>query len=297
MEKGNHLDWVFRAQEIDGGDQRYRDQWGDEWRWTSMLPLAWSNIDIENLTIRPRAGQFKYDEPYTHAIAQWSMALHLLGLGMGWNNIGAGLRNWARYEFREGYHPILDFLKRTFGDEIRALEVYFGVSPRVQILEALDAIRLGIPESFDGWTFDESLMFEYEIEVMDWVRSADPSEPTLASLLLSGGDALHLEDHCAASFRDPLRDLMGAERRIRNGNFVQIWTHLYGGWAHRLAATSHEFKDADFLGEGHITVQVEIEKIGVIGNFIWSKESSRWFRYSEGYGVPSLQYEAHLWGK
>jgi len=90
---------------------------------------------------------------------------------------------------------------------------------------------------------------------------------------------------------------MGMERRIRHGDFVSIWTSFYGGWAHRLAATSHDYKDADFLGEGHVTVQVEVQKIGVIGNFIWSRESSRWFRYSEGYGVPSLQYQAHLWGK
>lgn len=297
MNENKYLDWVLRTKGIDGGDQRYREQWGDEWLWTSMLPLAWSSIDLENFTIRPRAGQFLHDEPYSHAIAQWSMAIHLLGLGMGWNNIGAGLRNWSRYDFREGYHPILDFLKRCFGGEIKALEVYFGVSPRVQISEALDAIRLGVPESVDGWVFDESLMFDYELESMDWVRSADPKEPTLASLLLGGGDALHLDDHCSASFRDPLHDMMGMERRDKHGDFVRIWTPFYGGWAHRLAATSKDFKDADFLGEGHVTVQVEIDKIGVIGKFIWSRESSRWFRYSEGYGVPSLQYEAHLWGK
>lgn len=297
MYEDKNLDWVLRTQEIDGGDQRYREQWGDEWLWTSMLPLAWSSIDLSNFTLRPRKGQFLGGDSHSHAIAAWSMAIHLLGLGMGWNNIGAGLRNWARYDFREGYHPILDFLKRSFGDEIKALEVYFGVSPRVQLSETLDAIRLGVPESFDGWVFDESLMYDYQDASIDWIMSRDQREPSLGSLLLGGGDALHLEDHCVASFRDPLRDMMGMERRIRHGDFVQIWTSFYGGWAHRLAATSRDLKDADFLGEGHVTVQVEIDKIGVIGNFIWSQESSRWFRYSEGYGVPSLQYESHLWGK
>lgn len=297
MQDDQNLDWVFRTNSLNSDQAGYGVHWGDEWLWTSMVPLGWSSVDLSNFTVRPRKGQFLSRDGDFHAIAQWSMAIHLLGLGMGWNNIGAGLRNWARYDFREGYHPILDFLKRSFGDDIKALEIFFGVAPRVKISEALDAIRLGVAESTDGWVFDESLMHDYGNAEMDWVRSIDPDAPNLGYLLLNGGDALHLDEHCAASFRDPLRDMLGMERRVRHGDFVQIWTSFYGGWAHRLAATSRELKDADFMGEGHVTVQVEIDRIGVIGNFIWSRESSRWFRYSESYGVPSLQYQAHLWGK
>lgn len=297
MDNNLELDWNVRLSNKELNEGKYLERWGDEYLWTSMLPLAWSSIDISGISIRPRKRALLGGDSYESAIAHWSMAIHLLSLGMGWTDIGQGLRKWKEHGFREGHHPILDFLFKNFGDQIEALEVYFGIAYRHEIADALEAIRAG---EFQGSRFVESAgeySSEYEFQLKEFAAADRYGDMGFAKLLLdSGSDPLHLDSHCAGSFRDPLRDMMGMESRFLQGNILKIWTPFYGGWAHRLAATTREYRTDEFLEDDYTLVEIEIEHIGHLGTFAWGGVTNRWFRYSQHYGHEMEQFKAHCWG-
>ena len=68
----------------------YQDFWGDQYRWTSLLPLAWKMIDYPWFEFPKTINESPSDNEVSHdaAAATWNAALHLLGLGMGWSDIG-----------------------------------------------------------------------------------------------------------------------------------------------------------------------------------------------------------------
>lgn len=297
MENNLELDWNVRLFERRLPENRYRDYWGDEHLWTSMLPLAWTTLDIEGISIRPRKRALLGGDSYESAIAQWSMAIHLLGLGMGWTDVGKGLREWRNNDLREGYHPILDYLLKNFHDQIEALEVYFGMHERNEILDALAAIRAGESEGTRSENSFGEFSSEYEFQLKEFLEEDRYGERGFARLLLDGGsDPLHLDSHCAASFRDPLREMMGMERRRLQGSILKISTPFYGGWAHRLAATTKQYRTDEFLEADGTLIEITIDRVGFIGTFAWGGVTNRWFRYSENYGDDLRQFEAHCWG-
>ena len=296
MDNNLELDWNVRLSNVERDEEKYRQRWGDEYLWTSMLPLAWSSIDITGISIRPRKRAILGGASHESAIAQWSMAIHLLGLGMGWTDIGQGLRKWKDHGLREGYHPILDFLLHNFADQIEALEVYFGIADRTEIAGALAAIRAGDFQEHDVEPRREQFTSEYEFQLEEFQAEDRYGANGFAHLLLAGGtDPLHLDSHCAESFRDTSIDMMGMESRSLQGDVLKIWTPFYGGWAHRLAATTRDYKTSEFLEADCTFVEVEIDHVGHLGTFAWGGVTNRWFRYSKHYRGFE-QFEAHCWG-
>ena len=295
---GNNLEvnWSVRLSNLDSHSQEYRMAWNDDYLWNSMLPLAWPCIDSVGISIRPRYQRFGSAVPHENAVAQWSMAIHLLGLGLGWTDIGKGLRTWAAHSFGEGFHPILDFLARNFGPEMQALEIYFGVNPRYQLLEVLESFK-----SIDskGATGSHSYVFadEYAYRAEQYLQRSDPTSKSIGQHLLNGGDALHLESHCSNSFLGNQNggSFMGLDDRKEHGQFVSIWTPWYGGWAYRLAMTSQNWKTDDLLGPESKFVNIDVEGIGSLGTYIWHPTTKRWFRYTKHYR-GFQQTEAHEWG-
>jgi hypothetical protein len=297
MDKDLELNLNIRLSNSETNQVHYRNAWNDDYLWNSMLPLAWSCIDISGISIRPNKQRSLGGDSHASAIAQWAMAIHLLGLGMGWTNIGKGLRTWASRSYGEGFHPILDFLAKNFGSEIEALEIYFGVSPRHQIREVLELFSAPGGKDAHSTSIENVDSSKYEFRARKFLEGSDSRTRSLGQHLLNGGDALHLDGHCAKSFRGNENggSFMGLDHRVESEQLLKIWTPWYGGWAHRLAVTSDYLKTDTLLGPGSKFVSIEIQDIGSLGTFIWNPKTGRWFRYTEHYRGFE-QVETHEWG-
>lgn len=285
------LNWQLRTQ-TDLSLEKYNNFWGDEFGWTALLPIAWASYSAPGFSIKPVFEASEDMEETYSAASYWSAAVHLLGLGMGWTDIGGGLRQWRDKDYQDGNHPILDFIKRSYGEDIRALEVWFGVHQRHRLQETLYELARKPMEMMEE-PADFSLYMQWEIDYVDVARE----RRTLPSRLLDGGDALHLEDHLVNSIRG--EDGRGAEPWInkRNGdNANNVTFYRYGGWAFELAHMSELRPRNNDVHVMDQAVKVEIENIGYLGDFVLHPSSNRWFVFSHTYGVPSLQWEAHYWG-
>jgi hypothetical protein len=181
----------------------HRFFWGDEFNWTSLLSVAWKNIENPGLAIRPIVSKKKSSNssPQIYSSASyWSTAIHLLGLGMGWTNIGEGLRIWREADFRKDHHPILDFIWRSYGEDIYSLELYFATQQRWQIFNSLSEMgnRVSSETSQPGPNWRS---LDYDWQNVGYLESLKSKSRNLAEQLLEGGiDPLHLERHIVESF-------------------------------------------------------------------------------------------------
>lgn len=295
MESQNYLDWVVRLSMPERVSNRQIPVYYDEGPWVKLLGFSWANVDTQGISIRPRKGQLLGQEPFEHAVAQWTMAIHLLGLGLGWNDIGLGLRKWREARYELGQHPILDFLWSNFQDDIEALEIYFGFFPRTGIANALEQIKRGEYDPATEVQLDMSMQEEYELRRQQWLRRNEKTSSSLATLLLKENDGLHLDDHCAQSFLETGWDLMGSQAKFDYKGLVVISTPYYQGWAHRLAMFNKGLQTvvSDY---GQLAIEVHLIGIGSLGKFIWNAETERWWRSS----VDSLNIRGelvvHRWG-
>lgn len=297
MNDDSKFDWVVRIAQPETYGSGPTLRFDDEGPWVQLLGFGWANIDTQGISIRPRKGQVFGREPYNHATAQWTMAIHLLGLGLGWNDIGLGLRRWREERYQLGYHAILDFLWANFGEDIEALEIYFGFMPRNLILESLERIRQSKnrPEFEFEPKPSTSLEEEYELRRQNWLRKSEHSNFSISRLMLNGNDPLHLEDHCAASFVEDGWDLMGSQISRNYSGAVTVSTPYYKGWAHRLAMFNDQHKE---LNEEHGEVLVEVHLIGIgsLGKYVWNETSQRWWRTNRDALSINRELDAHLWG-
>jgi hypothetical protein len=275
--------------------KEYTEFWGDEYGWTSLLPVVWAGFEKPGFVVQPEFANVEGPEKTYLAASYWSAAIHLLGLGLGWTNIGEGLRFWREEtEYQEGRHPILDFLKRNYASDLRALETWFGVEPRTLIYDALRQMSdMELPDlepSENASTYNQ-----WEIEYVE----NDPRNPSsiASQLLLDGLDALHLEPHIAGSFTgkdfSPRKPFLQSKA---NQLDYTVTFSSYAGWGLQLAQQEEleQFTEDGFRIDSEITLQ--IEKFGSLGRFLHHNESGRWFLFSDLYGAPSLQWDAHRWG-
>ena len=171
----------------------YMDFWGDQYEWTSMLPLSWKLLST-NHRLRPPKSQAQ------EVLSWWNSALHLLGFGIGWTNLALGLQQWREMGYPTA-NPVLRFIWETYGRSIEALEVFLVTRPdyNYQFIQSLR--RYG----FDGFDPDEANRAQdYEnprlledrafLENARRVHNFGPRW-SLAADLLSGGDGLHLSGH------------------------------------------------------------------------------------------------------
>jgi hypothetical protein len=296
MDDTSKLDWVVRIG--DPGDFRntHRVQFADEGPWVELLGFGWANIDTQDISIRPRKGQLFGREPHEHAIAQWTMAIHLLGLGLGWNDIGLGLRKWREARYELGQHAILDFMWSNFGQDIEALEIYFGFFPRSGIANALEQIKLAEYDPDTDVQLDMSLQEEYELRRQSWLRNNEKSSVSLGTLLLKENDGLHLDDHCANSFLETGWDLMGSQMQRDYEGLTVVSTPYYQGWAHRLAMFNQTRQTATSTYGPHV-IEVHLVGIGSLGKFVWNAETQRWWRSSVDSLSAYHELKAHHWGQ
>jgi len=287
------LAWKLKT----GTDQslnRYRDYWGDEYGWTALVPIAWKSFELPGFSIQPTLSKASGEKSTYKAASYWTMPIHLLGLGMGWTDIGHGLRVWREGRYQLDHHPILDFLWRSYGEDIRALEVYFGATERWDIYSTLRAMK-SEDKGEEPFRNERPPYLQWANE---YERLASSREPSLTAKLFSGGtDPLHIEHHVVESFQPQSSNPGRATvRELGDGIRFKVTYDTYAGWAHRL---SHQAEFRQFSEDGFredLEIQVELERFGYLGRFMHHNESGRYFYYSDSQGATSLQWDAHRWG-
>jgi hypothetical protein len=273
---------------------RYRDYWGDEYGWTALVPIAWKSFELPGFSIHPNLTKPTGKKNAYKAASYWTMPIHLLGLGMGWSDIGHGLRVWREARYALDHHPILDFLWRSYGEDIRALEVYFGAISRWDIYSALRS--MSSVDNLRDLSYTEDPEYrEWAREYEQFISSGNPS-PT-AMLFWGGTDPLHIEQHVVDSFKPQSSNTGRATvRDLGDGIRFKVTYDTYGGWAYNLA---HQQEFRQFSEDGFredLEIQVELRDFGYLGRFMHHNESGRYFYYSDSHGAPSLQWDSHRWG-
>lgn len=290
MEESLNFSIEFESSEDTLGG--YRSFWGDEFNWVALVPYGWANLESNGYRLKVPASSSQ--SPYKEA-AYWTMPIHLLGLGLGWTNIGEGLRNWRRRGYPDGYHPILDFLQRNYGESIFALEIYFTEHERRDIYTALADLSDSPEELSPEVESDELLSPDLR---SGFYQSLGAKNSNAAKALIEGGlDPLHLESHVVGSIMEaPESGVDYTVLNLETDKQASLIFARYVGWGYYLSRLA-EFQFAKVATDNpDFKVRISVVGIGQLGVFGYNTESGRWFMNSEEYGVPSLQWDAHLWG-
>lgn len=277
----------------------YRDLWGDEFRWTWMLPYAWTTW--RNPKLGPRIDLKRLDPQDAHhtSIGTWAMTIHLLALGLGWTSIRNGLATWRSHHYRANMHPILDYIKSLIGIEgLEALEIYFGVQDRM-----LDHTLVELAKAFGDMTNaePETQNFDsYERKLNKLLRSLPDNSPNLVSALLAGGsDPLHLDHHISSSIRPRQGDEKPAKvtiTRKASPTTYAVSIDRYAGWAFSLAAEAGiQEEDPIAAGRADAEVELTIAPIGFVGTFRRHWTTGRYFAFDSRY-EGNGQVQVHEWG-
>jgi hypothetical protein len=279
--------------------QEYREFWGDEFRWTSLLPFAWSMIDYPGFEIHPENFVPKDPEaadrskpPLDGSVALWSAVIHLLGLGMGWTYLSEGLELWKKERYQTGFHPILDLVKRLCGEHLDALLLHLQLNSE-QYLHTLSS--LSVPRRQADPRRLMPVVGEEEA-----ASAAAQFAPLGRELLVGGYDPLHLSLHFDHSVN-------GHGDIMQRNSLIQLGSHhyvllldRYAQWGHALANCDAQRLDTDGE-EAEVLVEVRIKNLGSLGQFAGPGMAlgggSRWFRVDEQYsGGLMPQYESYAWG-
>ena len=262
---------------------QWREFFGDEYNWTSMVPILWQSVDSPTARILPPKPEPL--ELIFKTCAWWNGALHLLVFGMGWVNVAKGLREW-----REGGYSrenaILRLVFDTYGSSIEALELwlqkgYLDVHLRITG-EQREAARPSADE------------LEAQKMRLNGLISSGPRHQ-LSGDLINGNDALHLSMHFPGSIGDPhdsptridedLRDDLSPHRQLR--------VRLYKGW-HRAVSEYLREQELAATPDG-VLAAVLVSRLGYLGTYALSPSTGRAFRRSPQTEF-SRDHDYHLMG-
>jgi hypothetical protein len=275
----------------------YMDFWGDQYEWTSLLPIAWKMCST-NGRLKPPVNNPEL------AHAWWSVPFHLLGLGMGWTNLALGLQQWRESGYRTD-HQLLKFLFESYGTSLEALEVWL-VKNQDTVDEFTESLK------FHGFTQvepDENLRAEQydqaKINTLgDYLETAKRHHSfgprwKMAEYLFGGGwDPLHLSVHFlgSAEFSETVvhevRELDEIEVLFNTEDRIGIKAPAYKGFPYRLI---EGFGNHMEKHEQSPIISLYIESLGHIGDFRHSMTTGRFYLASNGLDVEA-QHEFHLMG-
>lgn len=249
-------------------DIRWSEFYGDEYNWTSMVPLLWQTLEAPASRILPPKLP---ERDLTHGLcAWWNAPLHLLAFGMGWVNIAKGLREWRE----DGYsreNAVLRLLFDTYGSSIEALEfwLYKGYLDR--------------SSGLTGGNMHEATRSLEELESQQTRLTAminTGPRHKLTEGLINGNDNFHLSGHFPGSVGDPqdpatkidadLRDELDPHRQIR--------VRLYKGWHRSVSEYLREQEPAQ-TPDG-VRAAVLMSRVGYLGTYALSTTTGKAFRRS-----------------
>jgi hypothetical protein len=278
----NDMGWTIRyASNHD--DTHFGDDWreffGDEYNWTSLVPLAWAAVGGPNARINPP--KLGGEQEIFKLTSWWNMPLHLLAFGLGWTNLGQGLKRWRE----DGYpveNDILRLVFNTYGPSIEALELWLNASGYAGSIYSLLnelAHRRWQDMNFVRGEGDPS----EQRERLQQQLNAGPRH-RLMQRLVEGHDSdpLHLSGHFTASVGyEPVRPPKEHQvLRGQNSDFEILQLDQYQGWMSVLAT---RFDTAGWL-EGAIhykRVRVDIAGLGTLGTYVYCGPTGRTFRLNE----------------
>lgn len=296
MEDPKTVAWILRSPFTEAEAGHFREYWGDEDNWSGLLSYAWRNVNdpYQSLSL-PTVVLRGESKMFPHSCQIWTAAVHLLLCGLGWNDLCAGLRKWREEGYRLGAHPILDFLWRTFEEQVEALEIYFGLEPRYQIFEALPASQV-------RGEVDLSVLEErgraYEETLGRWVHP-NARNRLGHELLMGGTDPLHLQYHVAASIGPADLPAHYEPRITRIGDTIcYMLRHCqYAGWLHLLYDVT-PLQSLDDRGNGeHTEVLVYIQRLGLLGTWQFDDVSGRWWMAADPQDYEGdFDLYPHRWG-
>lgn len=273
----------------------YMDFWGDQYEWTSLLPISWKLINTNNRVLPPQ-------EQTQEVLAWWNTALHLLGYGLGWTNIALGLQQWRQMGYPTP-NPILRFIWDTYGPSIEALEVFMVTryDYTYPIITQLQSYGL------DGFEPDEANRAEdYEnTDILDDRKFIEHVKRTqdfderwrLAPELLSkpgGYDGLHLTTHFEQyeGFIEPENNRGEIKTLFIADGRVGIELSVYRRFPARLKEVFRQH-EKQLSKDGAISLYVR--SLGHIGDFYRNSQTGRFFIAGEGTNI-GLQSDFHLLG-
>jgi hypothetical protein len=278
--------------------------WGEQYEFTSMLPVAWKLVGTTDTRIRPSSRGNQRDPSW------WFTPLHLLGLGLGWTDIGKGLYEWQRQGYPKGAHPILDLVYNTWGESISVLAIWLNGSMWTRELETpLSDLR---DQPFDAFRLtpiseqDRDELYELEIQRVQRLGVSERRVALAKGLLFGGSDPFHLSAHFPGSVwpnEDPNHLAFLTDDYSEEGNDAFainpeefLWeAHFgrYAGFHVQLNVLSAGMMTGEVFS-GKERVRVHIKNFGYLGEFVRHEKTRRWFLFFESEDVRFD--DAHLWG-
>jgi hypothetical protein len=263
-------------------DSRWTKFFGDEYNWTSMVPILWQSVDSPAARIAPP--KLPVSDFTKGLCAWWNGALHLLAFGMGWRHMAKGLREWREGGYRRD-NAVLRLVFDTYGNSIEALEYWLQSG---QLDHALgNSAVMGEASRPSPQQLEEQLA-----RLTSLVDSGPRHKLTVE--LLKENDQLHLH-HFVGSVGLPevTPRLIDAEMRDEQRPLRQIRVRLYQGW-HGTVSEYLRSQGVAVTPDG-VLAEVLVSRVGYLGTYALSHATGLAFRRS-----PQTEYssdhEYHLMG-
>lgn len=259
----------------------FKEFWGDDYEWVALVPLAWKLANSGLMRIKPPSV-----EDHRALAGWWSVPLHICVLGLGWNNVARGLRNW-----REGGYvantAALQFLKNTYGPGISALEVFLiETGFNDDIIETMGAVTT---RSYTTSETPEPLLNdlgEYEsaeefLERANRQQQLDKAWMTAFPLLSGGTDPLHISFHFTGSadysetIVHDVEELDEIKVISHSLGRIAVEAPAYKGFAYRLIQAGSAYWELEYQDEPIISLH--IRNIGFIGDFTRCRTTGRFY--------------------
>ena len=262
--------------------QNWNDFYGDEYNWSSMVPILWQSIDSPAARIMPPKAKAQGFNQET--CAWWTGALHLLAFGMGWTNMAQGLRRWREGGYRVE-NAVLRLLYNTYGPSIEALEYWLHGQDFQHLLSNKDDYR------------DEPMPMlqqsEDQLRKLEALISSGPRHQ-LTREILNSNDSLHLQ-HFIGSIGASTFSPNQIDEDLRDDNHGrrQVRVRLYVGWHRTVSNFMRDTERQRQVDESQVGVLVG--QIGYLGTYSLSPATGKAFRLTPRSDF-SRDHEFHMMG-
>lgn len=294
MAESNPRDMRWTVTSLEGlpesldGRPRFEMMWGGQYEWNCLLPIAWRNCSSHEIKIS------KQDLSSDYLLSWYTTPLHLLGLGLGWTDIGLGLFEMYRTRARPTDHPILDFVVRNWGVSLENLLIWLATSAVAsEVAHPLSELRKKSAGSDEPWL--GTSWFSWERKDLEKLLASwtDSSRPPRDDDVFSGGtDPLHLSGHFSRSvigedfvlpgsvnaFGDKVIPADYYSVRSKRGS---VWLPQYSGFSNELHDRSTGQTGLPVFDETAV-IAVNISGFGHLGDFTRSRRTGRWYVVPNG---------------
>jgi hypothetical protein len=277
----NDIKWTVQigyASQVNG----FQEFWGDEYNWNSLSPLIWKLVDVPKLRVSPpKPGNIFAEGSW------WMAAIHLLGYGMGWTNIGAGLRAWRIDGYPTSNH-VLRTVYHTWGPSIEGLEIWLNSSGLI----TSDLAKLTDGKYRNSETPDLDL--DRQIQVFRSKSLSGPRHALTERFFTGDKDPLRLSDHFHGSIGDSVFKTDDQDPGWYYGEHTaSVILMKLPGW-HQTVVDGLKLYYGERLDQ--VNVEVSLYSFGSLGKFQYSANTGRLYRTLVGYKAFGSESEYHQAG-